>query len=493
MKISFSATRRLRLGLSLLLLPAMLLTRCTSKNEADPKPGGGGGGVDPPVTGPSQVALWLTTPDQATLFQKSTLVLNFQTANSSNPTIIVDTTKTYQSIDGFGYTLTGGSATLLNQLTAPTRAALLKELFATDDNNIGTSYLRISIGASDLDVKEFTYDDLPGGQTDPTLAQFSIAPERKDLIPVLKEILAINPTLKILGSPWSAPAWMKTNGSLKGGSLKPEYYAVYAQYFVKYLQAMQAEGITLDAVTLQNEPLHGGNNPSMVMTAPEQAEFIKTNVGPALRAAGLNTKIILYDHNTDRIDYPISILADPAVSQYVDGSAFHLYAGSINALTTVHNAYPTKNVYFTEQWVGGPGNFAGDFGWHINTLIIGATRNWSKNVLEWNLAADQNYGPYTNGGCNTCLGALTINGNSVSRNTAYYTVAHAAKFVRPGSVRIDTNVPGSLSNVAFKAPNGKKVLIVQNSGSQTQSFDIQYRGKVVSTTLTAGAVGTYVW
>ncbi|TGE23632.1 glucosylceramidase [Hymenobacter metallicola] len=477
----------------------MLLTHCTSSKEDTPAPGGGGGtgggggGGNPPATGPSQVALWLTTPDQAALFQKSTLTLNFQTPASSNPTIIVDTTKTYQSIDGFGYTLTGGSATLMSQLSASTRTALVKELFATDENNIGTSYLRISIGASDLDAKPFTYDDLAGGQTDPTLAQFSIAPDKAALIPVLKEILAVNPTIKILGSPWSAPAWMKSNNSLKGGSLKPEYYAVYADYFVKYLKAMQAEGITLDAITIQNEPLNPDNNPSMYMTALEQSSFIKNNLGPALRAAGLTTKIILYDHNTDRTDYPLTILADAATAQYVDGSAFHLYAGSINALTTVHNAYPTKGVYFTEQWIGGPGNFAGDFGWHISNLIIGATRNWSKNVLEWNLAADQNYGPHTDGGCSTCLGALTINGNSVIRNTAFYIIAHASKFVRPGSVRIDTNVPSNLTNVAFKNPAGKKVLIVQNTSSQAQTFDIQYRGKAVSTTLSAGAVGTYVW
>ncbi|WP_100334415.1 glycoside hydrolase family 30 protein [Hymenobacter chitinivorans] len=500
MRFSASASRRLRLALSCVLLPVALLTQCTSEKEDTPAPGGGGttggtggGGGNPPTTGPSQVALWLTTPDQASLFQKSAAVLNFQAPSSSNPTIIVDTTKTYQSIDGFGYTLTGGSAMLINQLSAPTRTALLQELFATDNTNIGTSYLRISIGASDLDARPFTYDDLPAGQTDPQLEKFSLAPDKTDLIPVLKSILALNPTLKILGSPWSAPAWMKTNGSLKGGSLKPEYYAAYAQYFVKYLKAMQAEGITLDAVTLQNEPLNEYNNPSLVMTAAQQADFIKNHVGPALRAAGLNTKIILYDHNLDRTDYPLAILADPVASQYVDGSAFHLYAGSISALTGVHNAYPTKNVYFTEQWVGGPGNFAGDFGWHVNNLIIGATRNWSKNVLEWNLAADQNYGPHTDGGCSTCLGALTINGNSVTRNPAYYTVAHAAKFVRPGSVRIDTNVPSSLSNVAFKNPDGKKVLIVQNGSSQSQSFDIQYRGKVVTSVLSAGAVGTYVW
>jgi glucosylceramidase len=286
---------------------------------------------------------------------------------------------------------------------------------------------------------------------------------------------------------------MKTNGSFVGGSLKPEFYDVYARYFVKYLQQMQAEGVRLDAITIQNEPLNPSNNPSMLMTAGEQGTFIKNNLGPALQAAGLTTKIILYDHNTDRTDYPLALLADPQVSRYVDGSAFHLYAGNINAMSQVHNAFPNKSVYFTEQWVGGPGNFAADFTWHINNLIIGGTRNWSRNVLEWNLAADQNYGPHTNGGCSTCLGALTINGNTVQRNTAYYTVAHASKFVRPGSVRIASTTPGSLTNVAFKAPNGQKVLIVQNTSGTSQAFDIQYRGKAASTTLPAGAVGTYVW
>lgn len=474
---------------STLLGTAIFLSGCSSKGGNDPMPQP----PVPPETGPSQVALWLTSANQTMKFQKSTLVLNFKVASGQNPTIRVDTTQTYQSIDGFGYTLTGGSAMLINQLGAAGRAALLKELFATDASNIGTSYLRLSIGASDLSDHAFTYDDLPAGETDAALAKFSLEPEKKDLIPVLKEILAINPELKILGSPWSAPAWMKDNNSLKGGSLKPEYYGVYAKYFVKYLQAMQAEGIRVDAITLQNEPLNPYNNPSMEMTAAQQAELIGSFVGPALKAANLSTRIILYDHNTDRIDYPLAILGNALAYPYVDGSAFHLYAGNIEALSTVHNAYPTKNVYFTEQWVGGPGNFSGDFGWHINNLIIGATRNWSRNVLEWNLAADQNYRPHTDGGCTTCLGALTINGNTITRNVAYYTVAHAAKFVRPGSVRIDTNVPNNLPNVAFKTPGGQKVLLVQNNGSTTQTFDIGYRGKVVTSTLAGGTVGTYVW
>jgi glucosylceramidase len=286
---------------------------------------------------------------------------------------------------------------------------------------------------------------------------------------------------------------MKTNNAFVGGSLKPEFYSVYSNYLVKYIQAMKAEGITIDAITPQNEPLHGGNNPSMVMQAADQAIFIKNHLGPAFQAANLNTKIIVYDHNADRPDYPITVMNDAQAKSFVDGSAFHLYGGNISALSTVHNAHPDKGIYFTEQWVGGPGNFAGDLKWHVENLIVGAPRNWSKNVLEWNLAADPNYRPYTNGGCNTCLGALTINGTSVTRNVAYYIIAHASKFVRPGSVRITSNVVGNLPNVAFKNPNGKKVLVVVNSGASPETFNIKFNNKTTAATLAAGAVGTFVW
>src|SRR5690606_37355005 len=273
-------------------------------------------------------------------------------------------------------------ASLINGLSLDKKEVLLQELFGTDSGSIGVSYLRISIGASDLSDAPFTYNDLDAGKTDTELKLFSIDRERTDLIPILKKIIAINPNIKILGSPWTAPTWMKTNNAYVGGSLKPQYYPVYAQYFVKYIQAMKAEGITIDAITIQNEPLHGGNNPSMLMQPSEQADFIKNHLGPAFEAANISTKIIIYDHNADRPDYPLAILNDPEAKKYVDGSAFHLYGGSIGALSQVHNAHPDKNIYFTEQWVGGPGNFGGDLQWHINNLIIGATHNWSRNVLE---------------------------------------------------------------------------------------------------------------
>lgn len=255
---------------------------------------------------------------------------------------------------------------------------------------------------------------------------------------------------------------------------------------------MKAEGIVLDAITIQNEPLHGGNNPSMVMTAAQQATFIKNNLGPAFKNASIATKIILYDHNCDKPEYPIEILNDPEARQYVDGSAFHLYGGDISALSTVHNAFPSKNVYFTEQWTSSDGGFDGDLKWHVKNVIIGSMRNWSRVALEWNLANDAVYGPHTEGGCTMCKGALTINGNSVSRNVAYYIIAHASKFVPAGSVRISSNVSGNINTVAFLTPTGKKVLIVENDGAAV-TFNIKFKNKWIVSSLAAGAVGTYVW
>jgi glucosylceramidase len=440
----------------------------------------------------TQVALWLTTPDQSVLFQKQNVALNFSTASNSNASIDVDTTQTFQSIDGFGFALTGGSASVINALPATEKDNLLKELFTTDENHIGVSYLRISIGASDLDAAPFTYDELTNTTTDPELKNFSIDKDRTHLLPILKKIVALNPDIKILASPWTAPIWMKTNNNYVGGSLKPEYYDVYAKYFVKYLQAMKAEGITIDAITPQNEPLNPSNNPAMVMQPVEQANFIKNNLGPQLKNASLNTKIICYDHNTDRTDYPLTVLADPAANPYVDGSAFHLYIGNIDALTPVHNAYPNKNIYFTEQYTASTGTFDGDLQWHVKNLIIGATRNWSRNVIEWNLASDANFGPHTAGGCNTCQGALTV-GTGVKRNVSYYIIAHASKFIRPGAVRIASNLSGNLQNVAFKNPDGKKVMVVLNSGNSAQTFNIKFNNKAVTPTLPAGAVGTFIW
>lgn len=437
-------------------------------------------------------AMWLTKSNATVLLQRQGKDLAFGQADPQLPVIEVNDSQSYQTIDGFGYTLTGGSAGLINALEPGAREALLQELFGKAENSIGVSYLRLTIGASDMSADTFTYNELPSGQTDINQDKFSIAREMNDLVPLMKRITAINPDIKILGSPWTAPTWMKTNQSFKGGSLKPEYYASYARYFVKYIQAMKAQGIRIDAITIQNEPLHPGNVPSMYMTAKEQAAFIKTALGPLFRASGITTKIIVYDHNADRPDYPIEILNDPEAKKYVDGSAFHLYGGEVSALSRVHDAHPDRNLYFTEQWVGGPGKFEENLQWHVATLIVGATRNWSRNVLEWNLAADPAYGPHTEGGCTSCLGALTIS-PQVTRNVAYYIIGHASKFVKPGSVRIASSLPEGLQNVAFRTPEGKKVLIVVNTAKTALSFAISSHGKAVTTALDAGDVATYTW
>ena len=443
---------------------------------------------------PRAAAFWLTDPGHSIYFiQQADLPYAKTDGKEGEPMISIDEKKIFQHMDGFGWALTGGSARALIRMSPGARNALLRELFTRDGNNIGGSYLRVSIGASDLNDHAFSYDDLPPGQTDTAIDHFDLGPDKQDVIPVLQEIVRIAPSIRILASPWSAPAWMKSNHDTRGGSLLPRYYAAYARYLVRYILAMQQQGLRIDALTVQNEPLNPNNNPSMDLPAPEEAEFIKY-LGPAIAEQRLDTKIIIYDHNCDRPDYPLTILKDPEVNPYVDGSAFHLYAGPIDTLSTVHDAFPDKNIYFTEQWVGAPGNMQRDIREHIFNLIIGASRNWSKTVVEWNLASDSHYQPHTDrGGCDRCLGALTIEGDSVKRNPAYYIIAHAAKFVLPGSARLASNSDNALPNVAFRTPFGKAVLIVLNNTAAAQTFAVELQGKRIHPTLGAGAVGTFVF
>ena len=439
----------------------------------------------------SAARFWLTELDRSALFARQP---DLGGGGAAPETLVtVDAARRYQSMEGFGFCLTGGSAMLIHRMSPVKRAALLRELFSPEDG-IGTSYLRVSVGSSDLDERVFSYVDLPPGETDPGLAKFSLAADREHLIPVLKEILALVPDLRIMASPWSPPPWMKDNASPIGGSLRPEFRAAYADYLVKYVRGMADEGVRIDALTIQNEPLNPDNNPSMVMKASEQAAFLRDRLGPALAAAGLPVKILLYDHNADRTDYPLEILADPAARRYAAGSAFHLYGGVIENLTKVHDAYPDKDLYFTEQWVGAPADFAGELAWHTDNLVIGAPRNWCRTVLEWNLASDPRQRPHTDkGGCDRCLGAVTIDGDEVARNPAYYIVAHAAKFVRPGSVRIASNEPEGLRDVAYRTPDGNFVLVARNGGKSPRTFAIRQGGRSFNARLNAGAVGTFVW
>ena len=441
------------------------------------------------------VDFWLTTADRSSLLARQSSPPRFEKSNSNIQAILIDEDRSYQSMDGFGFSLTGGSAQLLMKMGAQERKEFLQQLAGTGAGDIGVSYIRISIGSSDMNDHAFTYDDLPSGETDTSLERFNMGPDNTTVVPVLKEILAINPKMKILGSPWSAPAWMKTNGALKGGNLKREYFQAYAQYFVTYLRTMDRLGLHLDAITIQNEPLNPNNTPSMVMEASDAAIFIKEALGPIFRKAGITTKIQLYDHNCDRPDYPLTILNDPESRQYVDGSAFHLYGGEMGALSQVHEAYPAKNLYFTEQMVIDKGESAPlPVAEAVARLVIAAPRNWSRNVLLWNLATDPKLGPHTDdGGCPMCEGAVTLDGNSVTKNVAWYVIAHAAKFVRPGSVRIWSTSTSGLPDVVFKTPDGKHVLIVANPGHRTETFQVRYREESFTSTLGSGSVGTYEW
>lgn len=437
---------------------------------------------------------YLTAGDRSKLLARQPGIAFIRSNQRPDVDLIrIDTSTTYQTMDGFGFCLTDGSARLISSLAPADKRKLLEELFGHTDSSIGISYLRLSIGASDLSDSVYTYDDMPKGQTDERLVHFSIEKARIHLTALLKEIRQINPSIKLLGSPWSAPAWMKSNASSKGGSLLPRFYPTYARYFVRYIQAMQAEGIPIDGVTPQNEPLNPDNNPSMYMTAEAQKDFIKNYLGPAFKAAGLSTKIQIYDHNADHPEYPMTILSDPKAAAYIDGAAFHLYNGDISALSAVHDRFPDKHLYFTEQYTPSTGSFGRDLIWHISNLIVGASRNWSRNVLEWNLAADPNLKPHTPGGCTTCLGALTIKDRVISRNPSYYIIAQASKFVPAGAVRIGSTEIAGVPNVAFLTPEGKKVCIAINTTDHSRRFGLQYGNKVAVVTLAAGMAATYVW
>lgn len=442
------------------------------------------------------VEFWLTDPSQEIKFQIQDS-LTFQTEGNTQAaglTIQINPETSYQEIDGFGFTLSQGSAIHLLGMSDSARRTLLEELFGKKGSQISISYLRLAVAASDLNERPFSYNDLEDSlAVDLELEKFDLGPDRKDVIPILKEILAVNPDIKLMASPWSPPSWMKDNKDTRGGSLLEEYEPVYAQYLVKYIQEMKVEGITIDALTIQNEPLHPGNNPSLLMLPEQQARFIGVHLGPAFREAEIRTKILIYDHNADRPDYPITVLQDSLANPFIDGSAFHLYGGKIEALSEVHQAFPDKHIYFTEQWIGAPGNLAEDLTWHTKNLIIGATRNWAKTVLEWNLTSNPTLTPFTDrGGCDRCLGAVTIDADSVTRNPAYYIIGHASKFVVPGSVRIDSNEVEGLPNVAFQRPDGNLVLIVLNEGSEPKIFSAKFAEKTFQARLNPGAVGTFI-
>ncbi len=405
------------------------------------------------------IQVWLTTFDRQHLL--APVVLPHTEANT---TITIDETRQYQRIEGFGAAMTDSSAWLLmTQLDEHKRTEVMAALFG--DEGIRLSYLRVPMGASDFARRDYTYDDMERGQSDPQLRRFNIEHDKQYIIPALRLAHTYNPELRFMGSPWSAPAWMKQPPTLHGGSLNPLYYQAFANYHTRFVQAYAAEGIKIDTLTPQNEPLHtSGSYPTMYMSAADQAVFIRDYLAPTLRQAGLSTRILIFDHNWDLVDYPLTVLADPTVAAVVDGVAFHCYGGDVSAQSLVRQAYPDKEIWFTEC---SGGEWSTDFGaniiWNVRNLVVGNMRHWGNSLLFWNLALDEHAGPQ-NGGCTNCRGVITINTQTgaVTYNEEYYVLGHVSKFVRPGAVRVDSTAAsdGVPLNVAFRNPDGSLVLIV---------------------------------
>jgi glucosylceramidase len=440
---------------------------------------------------------WITTANQARLLSQEP-DLQIRSATDAFPVVIdVDEGTLYQEMVGFGAAMTDASAYLIQHKLGAQHDAILQELFGRNPG-IGLSFMRVPMGASDFSPHDYSYDDLPAGQTDSTLARFSLAEDRVDKLPALKAALAINPQLKLVGSPWSPPGWMKTTGSLIQGTLRPEYYGSFAAYFRKFIDGYAAEGVPMYAITLQNEPAYEpADYPGMRLDPPARAEVIGKHMGPLFASAGIQTLILDWDHNWDLPSSPLAVLADTLARKYVNAVAWHCYAGDVSAQDNVHAAFPSKNAYFTECSGGGWAPvWADNLKWFVGTLVIGSTRGWAKGVALWNLALDENAGPHL-GGCGNCRGVITINSGTgfVTRNVEYYALAHASQFVRPGAHRIasTTNV-GGLQSVAFKnADDGSKILIVLNTGTAEVSFAVHFGGKSILYALPAGAVVTLRW
>jgi glucosylceramidase len=423
--------------------------------------------------------------------------ISFGVERAPQLTIFVNDALRYQTIDGFGASLTDSSAWLLaNKLTDAQRKDLFRQLF-DPVQGIGLNLLRQPMGASDFAIDRYTYDDVPTGESDPGLKKFSIEKDQRYIIPLLREVLAVNPNLRLLASPWSPPAWMKTSQSLLQGTLLPSAYKPLADYFVKFVQAYEQARVPIFAVTMQNEPLNIPlDYPGMGMNSTEQANFLRDDLGPAFRAARLKTKIFAFDHNWDLIHYPIEVLGDTKAAAFVSGIAIHCYGGSAAAQTELHNRFPHLDIWLTEC-SGGDWQKGKILEQQVR-LIIEATRNWSHSVILWNLALDQNNQPFL-GGCRNCRGVVTVKTDvapaEIIPSVDYTALAHAGKFVHPGAQRIDSNTFGqdSLEDVAFRNPDGSLVLLVLNTSNKPVIFNIGWSGKFAVCPIKGNAVATYTW
>ncbi|MEU1106832.1 discoidin domain-containing protein [Streptomyces tibetensis] len=448
-----------------------------------------------------KASVWITNPSTKTYLSQQPPVTWKTGAAPSGSTITVDTTRKYQPMTGFGASFTDSSAWLVGtKLNAKQRNTLMRDLFSRRDG-IGLSFLRQPMAATDFTASgNYSYDDMPAGQADPTLANFTIDHDRSYTIPLLKQARKINPQLTLMATPWSPPGWMKTTDTMNGGQLKPGAHQQLADYFAKFLKAYAAAGVPVRYVTPQNEPLHNTSTyPSMSLTADEAKTFINDHLAPTLRKQGLSTGILGYDHNWDVTSYPESLYTDAASAKNVTGTAWHCYAGDVSAQTVVHNDYPGKPAFQSEcsggSWEGDEqGAFAG-----VMDNIINGPRNWAQSIIRWNLALDSSGGP-TNNGCQGCRPVVTVspktNGTwSYAPTVDYWGLAQASKFVQPGARRVASNTlgKGSVEDVAFTNPDGSTALVTYNSGSTARTFNVGLGNRHFTYTLAAGAAATFTW
>jgi glucosylceramidase len=453
----------------------------------------------------STAQIWVTSGDQSSLLREQPSVSGTRKNNELN-SIQIDEKTRFQTMDGFGASFTESSGYAISALSKADADALMVRFFDRE-KGIGISFLRQPMGSPDFALSPYSYDDLEEGKTDFDLALFSIERDRALILPYLKQALSINPDLKIMATPWSPPAWMKTGRSLMGapgGSLRKECYEVYAQYFVRFIRAYEAEGIPIFAVTPQNEinfapPLYSG----MKMSSAEEAEFIGKHLGPAFEREGIKTKILCYDHNWDRADIAAGTLSDPAAAKYLSGSAWHYYGGEARAMSDIHAKFPDKDIWFTEggsgRWIG-KGTFLGTFKDGISQGIE-ICRNWSKSIIWWNIALDQNNGPivFTNT-ANYGLVEIIVDPESgtgslsQTERSSLYTLAHFSKFIHSGAIRVDSSSRGlDLANVAFENPDGGIVLVVFNRYSYPVKVSLQLQGRFYPVELPENSAATVVF
>lgn len=437
-----------------------------------------------------QVEAWLTTESLSSALERQADVAFSDDDQEGGLSVSFDESIRYQTIDGWGVSLTGASSWLLTeQLSEARREEVMESLFGA--TGIGLSMLRQTMGASDFNLATYSYND---GGPDPELTRFSIDPDREYILPRVKEALAVNPQIKVMASPWSPPGWMKSSGDLIGGTLLNVYYQSNADYFVKFIQAYEAEGVPIYAVTPQNEPGYSpAHYPGMILTKNQQIKFIGDYLGPTFREAGLErVKIVCHDHNYDGLDIPQAILASPA-SEYVAGAGFHHYGGPIQAMSTLNAQYPEKGIWFTE------GGF-GEWNDHFDNIVhemIEIPRNWAKAIVLWNAALDQNSGPSVIGDDNPNEGMLLIRSDrkdAVSYNGQYYYLGHLSKFVRPGAERVASpSWVGDVETVGFVNTDGSRVLVAANRKHSERKIEVNWEGRSFVYSLPARSMMTFKW